>query len=198
MKRSRLSRGLQVMYLGVVVSILLVVALPLIQLALMRVTYTTDLTLLDRVVGVVVPACMVVGLALLWREHRGYRLTLVAYLASLVVGEVTTYLPLLAGATTVLSITGAAFSCIYIWLMIHTTNFFLRQTGDEQYTRMGIWVLIVNVIALAAAAAFSLPPILAKLSYEIVSAASTILVLLTIVGSILYLLYIVHTSKVLE
>ena len=47
MKRSRLSRGLQVMYLGVVVSILLVVALPLIQLALMRVTYTTDLTLLD-------------------------------------------------------------------------------------------------------------------------------------------------------
>ena len=59
-------------------------------------------------------------------------------------------------------------------------------------------MLIVNVIALAAAAAFSLPPILAKLSYEIVSAASTILVLLTIVGSILYLLYIVHASKVLE
>ena len=125
MKRSRLSRGLQVLYLEVIVALILATVSGAIT-AVTRTEATGAMRnaaeLLPNLVSV---AFTCAGLVLLWQVHRGYRYALAAKLVEYAL-SLAMMLPQLSGISTALGLVAFIPGVVYIWLFIRTTNEFFR------------------------------------------------------------------------
>ena len=202
MKRSRLSRGLQVLYLDVIVGLILAAVLAPISGVIVAVTRTEATGALLDITGLISDIVSITficaGLILLWQVHRGYRYALVAKRLEYVLGFATE-LPQLSGISTALSLAAVIPGFFYIWLFIRTTNGFLRLKGEDTLIGRGKTVLILwlGSAALSAVVLLLLDP--DNMESDLTAAGPTLLS--AVVGSvsgIMLLIYTIQASSALK
>ena len=203
MKRSRLSRGLQMLYLQVIVGVVLTGVFSTVSAVLLAAAHTeaveTLLDMMELIPDVVSTVFTLVGLILLWRVHRGYRYALAATVAAQVIAFVAV-IPQLAGISVVLGLVTVVPGFFYTWLLIRTTNSFLRQLeGEEALIQRGKTVLILwlGAAVLSAVVLLLLDP--DNLGSVLSAAGPTLLAAgVSFVASILMLIYLIQASQALK
>ena len=203
MKRSRLSRGLQMLYLQVIVGVVLTGVFSTVSAVLLAAAHTeaveTLLDMMELIPDVVSTVFTLVGLILLWRVHRGYRYALAATVAAQVIAFVAV-IPQLAGISVVLGLVTVVPGFFYTWLLIRTTNSFLCQLeGEEALIQRGKTVLILwlGAAVLSAVVLLLLDP--DNLGSVLSAAGPTLLAAgVSFVASILMLIYLIQASQALK
>ena len=203
MKRSRLSRGLQMLYLQVIVGVVLTGGFSTVSAVLLAAAHTEAvealLDMMELIPDVVSTVFTLVGLILLWRVHRGYRYALAATVAAQVIAFVAV-IPQLAGISVVLGLVTVVPGFFYTWLLIRTTNSFLRQLeGEEALIQRGKTVLILwlGAAVLSAVVLLLLDP--DNLGSVLSAAGPTLLAAgVSFVASILMLIYLIQASQALK
>ena len=203
MKRSRLSRGLQMLYLQVIVGVVLTGVFSTVSAVLLAAAHTeaveTLLDMMELIPDVVSTVFTLVGLILLWRVHRGYRYALAATVAAQVIAFVAV-IPQLSGISVVLGLVTVVPGFFYTWLLIRTTNSFLRQLeGEEALIQRGKTVLILwlGAAVLSAVVLLLLDP--DNLGSVLSAAGPTLLAAgVSFVASILMLIYLIQASQALK
>ena len=210
MKRSRLSRGLQMQYLDLVVQLVLAVPVSVVSaivIVAVPEAATTVETLAESMTALVGAAISLFGLVMLWRFHRNYRLALILQ----VVGWLVSMVELAALPLPILIVLGIVSSVAsilyYVWL-ISATNFFLRQAGNEKIAKRGKWVLITMALSLLWAAALPLLPVEAMdgwwgaggyiASWQTQNFIAGVTVVLFIVPTTMFLCYVIPASGALK
>ena len=198
MKRSRLSRGLQVLYLEVIVGLILAAVSGAIT-AVTRTEATGALRnaaeLLPNLVSV---AFTCAGLVLLWQVHRGYRYALAAKLVEYAL-SLAMMLPQLSGISTALGLVSFIPGVVYMWLFIRTTNEFLRQRWEDPVARRGKTALILYVVASVLLALIML--FVDPSNIQMVMTAMGTTMIATVIASvsgIMLLIYMIQASGVLK
>ena len=198
MKRSRLSRGLQVLYLEVIVGLLLAAVSGAIT-AVTRTEATGAMRnaaeLLPNLVSV---AFTCAGLVLLWQVHRGYRYALAAKLVEYAL-SLAMMLPQLSGISTALGLVAFIPGVVYMWLFIRTTNEFLRQRWEDPVARRGKTALILYVVASVLLALIML--FVDPSNIQMVMTAMGTTMIATVIASvsgIMLLIYMIQASGVLK
>ena len=203
MKRSRLSRGLQMLYLQVIVGVVLTGVFSTVSAVLLAAAHNeaveTLLDMMELIPDVVSTVFTLVGLILLWRVHRGYRYALAATVAAQVIAFVAV-IPQLAGISVVLGLVTVVPGFFYTWLLIRTTNSFLRQLeGEEALIQRGKTVLILwlGAAVLSAVVLLLLDP--DNIGPVLSAAGPTLLAAgVSLVASILMLIYLIQASQALK
>ena len=203
MKRSRFSRGLQMLYLQVIVGFVLTGVFSTVSAVLLAAAHTEAvealLDMMELIPDVVSTVFTLVGLILLWRVHRGYRYALAATVAAQVIAFVAV-IPQLAGISVVLGLVTVVPGFFYTWLLIRTTNSFLRQLeGEEALIQRGKTVLILwlGAAVLSAVVLLLLDP--DNLGSVLSAAGPTLLAAgVSFVASILMLIYLIQASQALK
>ena len=203
MKRSRLSRGLQMLYLQVIVGVVLTGVFSTVSAVLLAAAHTEAvealLDMMELIPDVVSTVFTLVGLILLWRVHRGYRYALAATVAAQVIAFVAV-IPQLAGISVVLGLVTVVPGFFYTWLLIRTTNSFLRQLeGEEALIQRGKTVLILwlGAAVLSAVVLLLLDP--DNIGSVLSAAGPTLLAAgVSLVASILMLIYLIQASQALK
>ena len=203
MKRSRLSRGLQMLYLQVIVGVVLTGVFSTVSAVLLAAAHTeaveTLLDMMELIPDVVSTVFTLVGLILLWRVHRGYRYALAATVAAQVIAFVAV-IPQLSGISVVLGLVTVVPGFFYTWLLIRTTNSFLRQLeGEEALIQRGKTVLILwlGAAVLSAVVLLLLDP--DNIGSVLSAAGPTLLAAgVSFVASILMLIYLIQASQALK
>ena len=203
MKRSRLSRGLQMLYLQVIVGVVLTGVFSTVSAVLLAAAHTEAvealLDMMELIPDVVSTVFTLVGLILLWRVHRGYRYALAATVAAQVIAFVAV-IPQLSGISVVLGLVTVVPGFFYTWLLIRTTNSFLRQLeGEEALIQRGKTVLILwlGAAVLSAVVLLLLDP--DNLGSVLSAAGPTLLAAgVSFVASILMLIYLIQASQALK
>ena len=203
MKRSRLSRGLQMLYLQVIVGVVLTGVFSTVSAVLLAAAHTEAvealLDMMELIPDVVSTVFTLVGLILLWRVHRGYRYALAATVAAQVIAFVAV-IPRLSGISVVLGLVTVVPGFFYTWLLIRTTNSFLRQLeGEEALIQRGKTVLILwlGAAVLSAVVLLLLDP--DNLGSVLSAAGPTLLAAgVSLVASILMLIYLIQASQALK
>ena len=198
MKRSRLSRGLQVLYLEVIVGLILAAVSGAIT-AVTRTEATGAMRnaaeLLPNLVSV---AFTCAGLVLLWQVHRGYRYALAAKLVEYAL-SLAMMLPQLSGISTALGLVAFIPGVVYMWLFIRTTNEFLRQRWEDPVARRGKTALILYVVASVLLALIML--FVDPSNIQMVMTAMGTTMIATVIASvsgIMLLIYMIQASGVLK
>ena len=198
MKRSRLSRGLQVLYLEVIVGLILAAVSGAIT-AVTRTEATGAMRnaaeLLPNLVSV---AFTCAGLVLLWQVHRGYRYALAAKLVEYAL-SLAMMLPQLSGISTALGLVAFIPGVVYMWLFIRTTNEFLRQRWEDPVVRRGKTALILYVVASVLLALIML--FVDPSNIQMVMTAMGTTMIATVIASvsgIMLLIYMIQASGVLK
>ena len=198
MKRSRLSRGLQVLYLEVIVGLILATVSGAIT-AVTRTEATGAMRnaaeLLPNLVSV---AFTCAGLVLLWQVHRGYRYALAAKLVEYAL-SLAMMLPQLSGISTALGLVAFIPGVVYMWLFIRTTNEFLRQRWEDPVARRGKTALILYVVASVLLALIML--FVDPSNIQMVMTAMGTTMIATVIASvsgIMLLIYMIQASGVLK
>ena len=203
MKRSRLSRGLQMLYLQVIVGFILTGVFSTVSAVLLAAAHTEAvealLDMMELIPDVVSTVFTLVGLILLWRVHRGYRYALAATVAAQVIAFVAV-IPQLSGISVVLGLVTVVPGFFYTWLLIRTTNSFLRQLeGEEALIQRGKTVLILwlGAAVLSAVVLLLLDP--DNIGSVLSAAGPTLLAAgVSLVASILMLIYLIQASQALK
>ena len=203
MKRSRLSRGLQMLYLQVIVGFILTGVFSTVSAVLLAAAHTEAvealLDMMELIPDVVSTVFTLVRLILLWRVHRGYRYALAATVAAQVIAFVAV-IPQLSGISVVLGLVTVVPGFFYTWLLIRTTNSFLRQLeGEEALIQRGKTVLILwlGAAVLSAVVLLLLDP--DNLGSVLSAAGPTLLAAgVSFVASILMLIYLIQASQALK
>ena len=203
MKRSRLSRGLQMLYLQVIVGVVLTGVFSTVSAVLLAAAHTEAvealLDMMELIPDVVSTVFTLVGLILLWRVHRGYRYALAATVAAQVIAFVAV-IPQLSGISVVLGLVTVVPGFFYTWLLIRTTNSFLRQLeGEEALIQRGKTVLILwlGAAVLSAVVLLLLDP--DNIGPVLSAAGPTLLAAgVSLVASILMLIYLIQASQALK
>ena len=203
MKRCRLSRGLQMLYLQVIVGVVLTGVFSTVSAVLLAAAHNeaveTLLDMMELIPDVVSTVFTLVGLILLWRVHRGYRYALAATVAAQVIAFVAV-IPQLSGISVVLGLVTVVPGFFYTWLLIRTTNSFLRQLeGEEALIQRGKTVLILwlGAAVLSAVVLLLLDP--DNIGPVLSAAGPTLLAAgVSLVASILMLIYLIQASQALK
>ena len=203
MKRSRISRGLQLMYWNLIISILIVALLVMVSDTLWEVNREAAQAVMLVSVRLPLLAALVlplVGLLLLWREHRNYRLVLLLTALAWAINHLDggwSRQPWLRAALSV--------AVLLLWtgrdaLFLSTTNQFLRRAGAAGAAVLGRWVLITAIAQRLWSAALNLlPP--AQLMWsgdELSQRAPLAVLLLGAAAGVLELIYLVWASRALR
>ena len=196
MKRSRLSRGLQLQYWNTAAALALQSALTAaaLQMDLPQEALLAPGILLDLAGA----ALYLASLAMLWRENRGYRLLLWLWLAGCLLGGIGRLsLPIWAGwAVEVLQGGGWMLrDC----LLIHTTSRFLHRAGAARTARLGCWAMGWRLASGLWTAAVSLLPRLAPgMWWGSMEHLSSVSLAALFVSGALGILYLVCASRALR
>lgn len=204
MRRSRISRGLQLMYWNIIISILIEGPLVMVSATLWRAE--REAAHIAMLLSVVLPLLVtlvlpLMGLLLLWREHRNYRLVLLLTALAWAVNRLdfgkwsrwSWLLPALSVAVLLLWTGRDA-------LFLSTTNQFLRRAGADRAAALGRWALMVAIVHRLCSAALTIvePARLMWSADELRQMVPPVIFLLGMAAGILQLVYLVWASRSLR
>ena len=200
MKRSRLSRGLQVQYWGIIIGVLVTVPMTMVIAAAWRADREASqvmvqiLVLLPLVLQGILP---LVGLILLWPIHRNYRLALLLTVLGWVLERLEGGQRFWVSA--VLSVAVIALWTLRDGLFFQATNAFLRQAEVEGAVVLGRWTFLTAVIQRGWSAVVTLlPPIRWMESADGIGGATPAILSVGTISGVLNLIYLVWASRALR
>lgn len=200
MKRSRLSRGLQLQYWGIIIGVLVTVPMTMVIAAAWRADREASQVMVQ--ILVLLPLVLqrilsLVGLILLWPIHRNYRLALLLTVLGWVLER-------LEGGQRfgVSAVDGVA--VIALWtlrdgLFFQATNAFLRQAEVKGAVVLGRWTFLTAVIQRGCSAVVTLlPPIRWMESADGIGGATPAILSVGTISGVLNLIYLVWASRALR
>ena len=200
MKRSRLSRGLQLQYWGIIIGVLVTVPMTMVIAAAWRADREASqvmvqiLVLLPLVLQGILP---LVGLILLWPIHRNYRLALLLTVLGWVLERLEGGQRFWVSA--VLSVAVIALWTLRDGLFFQATNAFLRQAEVKGAAVLGRWTFLTAVIQRAWSAVVTLlPPIRWMESADGIGGATPAILSVGTISGVLNLIYLVWASRALR
>ena len=200
MKRSRLSRGLQLQYWGIIIGVLVTVPMTMVIAAAWRADREASqvmvqiLVLLPLVLQRILP---LVGLILLWPIHRNYRLALLLTVLGWVLERLEGGQRFWVSA--VLSVAVIALWTLRDGLFFQATNAFLRQAEVKGASVLGRWAFLTAVIQRGWSAVVTLlPPIRWMESADGIGGATPAILSVGTISGVLNLIYLVWASRALR
>ena len=200
MKRSRLSRGLQLQYWGIIIGVLVTVPMTMVIAAAWRADREASqvmvqiLVLLPLVLQGILP---LVGLILLWPIHRNYRLALLLTVLGWVLERLEGGQRFWVSA--VLSVAVIALWTLRDGLFFQATNAFLRQAEVKGAAVLGRWTFLTAVIQRAWSAVVTLlPPIRWMESADGIGGATPAILSVGTISGVFNLIYLVWASRALR
>lgn len=200
MKRSRLSRGLQLQYWGIIIGVLVTVPMTMVIAAAWRADREASqvmvqiLVLLPLVLQGILP---LVGLILLWPIHRNYRLALLLTVLGWVLERLEGGQRFWVSA--VLSVAVIALWTLRDGLFFQATNAFLRQAEVKGAAVLGRWTFLTAVIQRGWSAVVTLlPPIRWMESADGIGGATPAILSVGTISGVFNLIYLVWASRALR
>ena len=200
MKRSRLSRGLQLQYWGIIIGVLVTVPMTMVIAAAWRADREASQVMVQ--ILVLLPLVLqrilsLVGLILLWPIHRNYRLALLLTVLGWVLERLEGGQRFWVSA--VLSVAVIALWTLRDGLFFQATNAFLRQAEVKGAVVLGRWTFLTAVIQRGCSAVVTLlPPIRWMESADGIGGATPAILSVGTISGVLNLIYLVWASRALR